>query len=233
MLSEEQKKYIREFIKGFYIINLPHREDRMNNIIKEGFKINYYNVYTLIEGIRFPNLHYISGRAGCSAAHVKAITQAYERGLENFLLLEDDCYFKDERLPSIFYAIKDLNTVNWDICYFGARIKSKMIDFSNGLYRINNWGCNHCVLYNRKVMKYLIDLCPPWNADYDIWVDWLMAGNECFDVWQPKVLGQNADFYCFHSKELVAFQLPNFSDINQKEADGVNILEEDFERNKP
>ena len=232
MLSGEQKKLITNSINGFYIINLPHRADRMSNIIREASKINYNNVYTRIEGIRFPNLHYISGRAGCSAAHIKAVTIAYENGLDNVLVLEDDCFFEDSRLRSVYYAVKNLNTINWDICHFGARIKSKMSDFSPNLYRIHNFGCGHAIFYNRKVMKYLINLCPPWDSGYDEWMRWISV-NECYDVWLPIILGHNADFYCFHTKELVAFQVPNFSDINQKDADGIAILEEEFNKYKP
>lgn len=231
MLNEEQKKYIKDFIKGIYIINLPFREDRLINVKKELLKIGFEHG-TIIDGIRFPGTDYISGRAGNSAAMCKVLTIAHDNNLDNFLLLEDDAYFVDDRLIAIYDAIKDLEKINWDVCYLGARVKSKMTDFSNGLYRINLWGCNHCVLYNRKVIKYLLDLLPKYDSGYDVWVDWVMK-NECFDVWQPRVLGANADFYVFITKQLCSLQIANFSDINQKESDGIKILEDDFERNRP
>lgn len=231
MLDVIQRNYVTSFIKDIYVINLPHRGDRLLNIGNEINKI-YDSSWQIINGIRFDNLHYMSGRAGNSAAMTKALQAAYDNKLENFLLLEDDCYFVDGRLDSIYNAIKDLSKINWDICYLGARIKAPMKDFSNGLYRIYNWGCNHSCLYNRKVIKYLLDNLPRWNSGYETWMDWA-SRHECFDVWQPKILGQNADFYCFSTKELVALQVANFSDINQKNSDGIKILEEDFERNRP
>jgi len=233
MLTLEQKTYINSFIKDIYVINLPHRTDRLAANFNQVAKISDNPLSSkIIDGIRFTDLHYLSGRAGCSAAMCKSLTVAYENNLDNFLLLEDDAYFIDERLLAIYNACKDLSKINWDICYLGARIKSPMTDFSPGLYRIHNWGCNHAVLYNRKCIKYLIDLLPKWDAGYNIWMDWIMK-NECFDTWQPKILGQNADFYCFHTKELVSLQLANFSDLNQKHSDGIKILEDDFERNRP
>lgn len=232
MLTLEQKTYIKSFINDIYFINLPHRQDRLINILNQVNKITNEGIARRVEGIRFENLHYLSGRAGNSAAMCKALSLAHENNLNNFLLLEDDAYFIDERLPAIYRALKDLEKINWDICYFGARIKSRMVDFSPGLYRIHSWGCNHAVLYNGKCVKYLLDLLPKWDAGYDIWMDWIMQ-NECFDTWQPRILGQNADFYCFHTKELVSLQLPNFSDLNQKHSDGIKILAEDFEKYKP
>lgn len=237
MLTQAQISYIKSFIQGVYILNLPHRKDRLSNVCKELTKLDigeneYNNGYLkYIEGIRFPNLHYISGRAGNSAAMCKALTLAYEAGLDNFLLLEDDVFFVDNRLRAIYEALQDIKNINWDILFLGGRIKSKMTNFSNGLYRIHTFGCNQSTLYNKKVIRYLLSLLPKWDACHEVWVNWV-ARNECFDIWQSNVLGQNSDFYCFSPKELCTLQIANFSDINQKDSDGIKILEEDFERNK-
>ncbi len=234
MLNPDQKQFISSFIDTCAIINLPSRKDRLDHILKELPKIGMDSSYKhrIIEGIRFPDLHYLSGRAGNSAAMCRALTFAYENNFNNFLLLEDDAVFLDERLPAIYDALKDAKNINWDIIFFGARIKSKMIDFSKGLYRIDKFGCNHSCLYNRKVIKYLLNLLPKWNAGYDMWMNWVIK-NECFDIWQSKILGSNADFYCFSTKELVSLQLANFSDINQVFSSGIHILENDFNKNKP
>lgn len=230
MLNEEQKKEINDFIKDVYVINLPHRTDRLDNIITETGKLGINHI-KIIEGIKFSDSHYISGRCGCSAAHCRALTTAYENGLENVLILEDDCFFLDSNLKYIYLAIKDLQKINWDALYLGSRIKSPMMNFSDGLYRISNWGCGHATLYNRKVIKYILDLMPAWNSDYKVWLEWVNQ-NTCQDVWLPKILGSNADFFVFHTKELCALQIANHSDINDKFSDGIEILQNDFVKYK-
>ncbi len=233
MLTQAQKDYIFSFIDICAIINLPSRKDRLKDVIPQLSKIglNPYYKNIIIDGIRFDDLHFMSGRAGCSAAHCKAITYGFDNNFRNILVLEDDCYFIDERLEAIYYALKDLEKINWDVCYLGARIKSPMQDFSKGLYRINNWGCNHAVIYNKKVIPHILKSMPKYDAGYIHWMQWV-ARHECFDAWQPKFLGQNADFFVFHVKQLCALQVANFSDINQKDSDGIKILEDDFNRHK-
>lgn len=231
MLLLEQKSFIKSFIKNVYIINLPSRRDRLDHIVNEIIScFGSWNAQ-LIEGIRFSNLHFLSGRAGNSAAMCKALTLAHKDNIDNVLILEDDCLFIRDNLTNLYDALVDLSVINWDILYLGARIKSKMTDFSKGLYRISNFGCAHAVLYNKKIISNILNLLPSWDAGYDVWMDWVMK-NDCFDVWLPRVFGANADFFIFHPKQLCALQKPGFSDINQKEADGIRIFLEEFEKYK-
>lgn len=231
MLTLDQKNFIYNFIDAVYVINLPTRKDRMENVIKELTKVGLVGKMEVIGGIRFDDLHYTSGRAGCSAAHTKALTTAYDRQVRNVLVLEDDVFFVEEKLQTIYDAIFDLDRINWDICYFGARIKDKMDNFSNGLYRISNFGCGTAILYNYKVLEYILGLLPKYHEGYDKWMEFVNQ-NECLDVWLPRIVGQNADFFVFSSRELVALQTAGFSDINNKICDGIKIMNEDFERYK-
>lgn len=231
MLSLDQKNYISNFIKEVYVINLPHRTDRLDSITKEISKF-YNKNFDIINGIRFDNLHFMSGRAGNSAAMCRALTSAYDAGLDNFLLLEDDAYFIDDRLSTIYNACKDLSKINWDILFLGARVKSPMYKMTDNLFRISDFGCQHAVLYNKKVIGYILSLLPKWDAGYDVWMNWVLK-YECYDKWVSETLGRNADFFIFHTRELVALQTANFSDINQCESDGRQILENDFNKNKP
>ncbi len=233
MLTLDQKQSIFTFIDTCAVINLPSRQDRLKAVIPELSKIglNAYYKNVIIPGIRFENLHYMSGRAGCSAAHCRALTYGMDNNLRNILVLEDDCYFLDDNLITLYNAIMDLKDINWDILYLGARVKDKMTDFSKGLYRISSWGCSHATLYSRKIIPYILGMIPKWDAGYNTWMEWVNT-NDCLDVYIPRVFGQNADFFIFHTKELCALQVPNFSDINQKYSDGVKILEDDFEKFK-
>lgn len=235
MLNQKQKEYIKEFIKGCYVINLPHRKDRLSNVCKELTKLDIgetqYNSGYLkyIEGIKFPGNHYTIGRAGCSASHCKAITYAFENNLDRIMVIEDDCVFIEEKLESLYLAVKDLQNINFDICHFGARIKAPMQNFSNGLYRMSNFGCGTAILYNKKVIPYLLNLLPRYDSGFDFWMDFVLK-HECYDVWLPKIIGQNADFFALHSKELVCTQYKNFSDINLQEAYGGDIILQEFEK---
>src|SRR5690606_22608562 len=120
--------------------------------------------FKIIEGVNFKtkeNNSYWLGRAGCSAAHTKAIFMAYQSGAQNAMIFEDDIFLKNE--DYLYRAILDIKNINYDILYLGARIKSQMQDFSNNLYRIYNWGQGHATLYNRKAMKIILDLLPSWD----------------------------------------------------------------------
>lgn len=238
MLKEIEMNYIKFFIKKVIIITLPFRKDRLSNICNELLKLSikkddYDQEYLkYIEGVKFPYAGYISGRCGCSAAHTKALQFAYNNNLDNVLILEDDCFFVDDKLESIYLALKDLENINWDLLYIGSRIKEKMIDFSQNLYRINKWGCGHATLYNRRAIKYILDLMPHWGSNYNVWLDWVNK-NECQDVYLPRILGNKEDIFVFHTKELCALQVANHSNINNKFADGREILENDFNKYKP
>lgn len=101
-------------------INLPHREDRKQEIEQELI------LFDLLENAeRFPAI-YTPGRGilGCTQSHLTVIKMAKERNYKNVLILEDDFYFIvskpefENELTQFFDA-----NIEYDICMISYNLQ--------------------------------------------------------------------------------------------------------------
>lgn len=106
------------------IINLPEREDRRRQVVKEldklgyrvdGQRIRFVPGQKVAQAAPFPS----AGAHGCYLSHLAVLRQALEDGLHSVLVLEDDVCFS--RLLAHPHAplAKALAAPDWGIAYPG------------------------------------------------------------------------------------------------------------------
>jgi hypothetical protein len=175
-------------------INLPSRQDRWGEFIKQPFPFEVEQV---------PGVIHQNGSIGCIMAHQKAMRQ-FDEGLN--LLMEDDCKLI-EPWSTVEKAIEQLPT-DWDILYLGAMLHTPLKRYSHNLYHLQSgWG-NHGIIYNgRKVADLITSVDPTLiNSTY-----------RNIDTWM--VYNVLPFYKCYIVYPLVAIQAPGYSDITKRQRD--------------
>jgi glycosyl transferase, family 25 len=115
------------YFQQIYIINLPHRADRRREMGYQLEKIglSYENpIVCLFPAVRpetsagFPN---ITAR-GCFLSHLKVLRDAYTRGFQRILILEDDLNLAPDFKKRIVKVVAELELYDWSIFYGGCTL---------------------------------------------------------------------------------------------------------------
>jgi GR25 family glycosyltransferase involved in LPS biosynthesis len=157
-----------------YIINLEHRKDRKDSVIKQLEKENITN-YEFITAVNgnddeiinlFKNIRKNGskigtlGHLGCLLSHKKVLMKAKEDNVNSFMILEDDIILKDgfiNRLNSI--CIPD-----WECIYLSAPLEEKKM-FLNGWAKHYKYCTTHAMIIKASIIDYLLQLLEN-NDDY-------------------------------------------------------------------
>ena len=75
-------------IERIFVINLPHRTDRLNSITKELERMGLLDRMEVVEGVALKA--HGTGTAGVALAHMRCVQLAKERGYKYAMILEDD-----------------------------------------------------------------------------------------------------------------------------------------------
>ena len=146
-----------DFFDEIVCINLESRKDKRKHAEKTLNKLNIpAKFYTAIKS---PH----GGKYGCFESHINVIRKAYQKGLNNILIFEDDL------LPSMYYSIDIINNCinfmknnkNWDLFYLGYCTSGtfKCIFFPTIVKNdicIGNILCTHSYALNRGSMKDIL-----------------------------------------------------------------------------
>ena len=104
-------------IDYIFVITLPHRSDMLNNIVKQldGLK---YEIFYGVQGKEIKKQYECDNlNNGCTAAHGQIMQRAFIMGLENVLIVEDDCVFADNFKETIAnFTPPD----DWDVIYLSG-----------------------------------------------------------------------------------------------------------------
>ena len=97
-------------IDYIFIITLPHRADRLQKITSQLTQLGYqYEVFYGVNGKEIKKQYGCDNlNNGCTAAHGQIMQRAFIMGLENVLIVEDDCIFA---LHFIYFATRKVTTV--------------------------------------------------------------------------------------------------------------------------
>jgi GR25 family glycosyltransferase involved in LPS biosynthesis len=160
-------------MQDIYVINLPHRNDRLEKI-KSIF--SNFNII-VVEGVKHDD-----PVIGCFLSHKKCLLIAKEKNLKNIVVMEDDCCPFDNILnfTNRFNEIKKYldEHDNWNI-FLGGTIETKKINIvnkienTNNLFNINIGYCTHLIIYNCTIFDYFLnhDLNKPidhtWMEKYN------------------------------------------------------------------
>jgi len=150
-----------------YIINLEHRKDRKDSVIKQLEKegITNYEFINAVNGTdsaiskMFKNIRKngskigTHGHLGCLLSHKKVLLKAKEDNVEQFMILEDDVILKDgfiNRLNSILLP-------DWECIYLSAPLEEKKL-FFNGWAKHSKYCTTHAMIIKASIIDYLLEL---------------------------------------------------------------------------
>ena len=119
---------IKQYFKKAYVINLDGSKDRMQLFLQRAAEagVTGFTRTQAVDGrVCKPPAWWPSGEGawGCMMSHQKIAQDALMRGLENYVVFEDDAVFSDdftERLPQVMESLDKLDG-NWDMFYLGGQ----------------------------------------------------------------------------------------------------------------
>jgi GR25 family glycosyltransferase involved in LPS biosynthesis len=107
-------------IPKIFVINLPHRVDRLESIKKELERMGLLDKMEIVEGVIIDVG--ALGTAGVAEARARCLDLAQERGYEMVMILEDDCkfLFDKERIYSEIETFFNTAPADWNGLWFGS-----------------------------------------------------------------------------------------------------------------
>lgn len=231
-----KEKYIKDFINKkdillninysnisytnnipIFYINLKHREDRNENIIKQLDLINYNknNIF------RIDAILHDSPATGCGLSHIKALKMAKEVNCYYSIILEDDFIWENHKIVNNFlYNIYnlDLNNIKWNIiCLsYNSKIKKKI---NNDFSILKNCQTTSGYIIKNSYIPTLLNL---WEKTIDFRIknnvninDQINHYNTCIDIaWKSL-----QDNYWLLTTPRLGKQMPSYSDIEHRFTD--------------
>jgi GR25 family glycosyltransferase involved in LPS biosynthesis len=159
-----------------YIINLEHRTDRKDSVIKQLEKegITNYEFVNAVNGNDSTILKLFkkirkngskigtTGHLGCLLSHRKVLLKAKEDNVNQFMILEDDVILKDGFMD----MLNDVVLPEWECIYLSAPLEEKKL-FFNGWARHSKYCTTHAMIIKASIIDYLLDLI----KDCDDYID--------------------------------------------------------------
>jgi hypothetical protein len=121
--------HVLEYFQQIYIINLPHRRDRRQEMAEQlqGIGLSFdspgvrlFAAFRPDDPDGFPNI----GARGCFMSHLGVLQDARERKFERILIFEDDLNFSPDFSARIDRVIADLKQMDWSVFYGGYAMKA-------------------------------------------------------------------------------------------------------------
>lgn len=117
-----------DYFQKIYIINLPERKDRRDEMEEQlaliGLSLNHPKIQ-LFEATRPSDAGEFEsiGARGCFMSHLGVLRDARSKKLDRLLILEDDLNFSNDFLQRINDVLSQLEQSNWSIFYGGYNIQ--------------------------------------------------------------------------------------------------------------
>jgi hypothetical protein len=107
-------------IPKIFVINLPHRTDRLHSIKQELERMGWLDKMEIVEGVVIDVGGL--GTAGVAEARARCLDLARERGYEMIMILEDDCkfLFDKERVNAEIETFLATAPPDWNGMWFGS-----------------------------------------------------------------------------------------------------------------
>lgn len=196
-----------EKISSIFLINLPHREDRLLKFAEQSDKYEIH--YKRVSAIKKPN-----GAEGLRDTMLELFNAEIEKGSRNILVFEDDCIIVVP--PPIFHDtmnnVVDQLPENYLMCFLGCQITGDISHFNSpNIIKANKMFSTHAVLYSLQGMREIVARGFKYPID-----------NYYVDEIEP--IGRS---YCTYP--LLCSQDAGFSDICQNEISWRPFIEARYE----
>jgi hypothetical protein len=179
-----------------YVINLDHRKDRWEDVIKELERVKIY-------ATRFSGFN--NGWKGCRDSHIAILNKSQDEVAVT--IFEDDVLFIED-IEYVSEAILQLPK-DWDCLYLGGSPQQPQERYSDNLFKANNVKVSHAILWHPR---------PDGAVDYILNHIWSIGKWDRYlaETIQPK-------FNCFMTFPMICSQRQSFSDTCRR-SDASSIL---------
>ena len=146
-------------IPKIFIINLPHRTDRLISITAELDRMRLLDKMEIVEGV--PLITHGTGTAGIAEAHARCLELAKERGYEMIMILQDDCKFTVDKETFNTEIETFLNTApsDWNGLWFGSFVNNKHTKIEHNWVYGAGYNQDTATLIHSRFYDQLISLC--------------------------------------------------------------------------
>ena len=194
-----------------YYINLKHRKDRKDNLLKQLKMINYPNDKIVrIDAIKKEN-----GAIGCGLSHIKALKTALKNHKINdyIAILEDDFEWKKSNAYDVIINAINSDT-DWNVILLACN--GSVNEYNKHLLKINN--CQTASGYIIKI-KYIPELLKIWEKDMNSLLNdsKINKGFESRAIDQSWKKLQKDKWYT--TNPIIGKQMASYSDIEKKQVD--------------
>ena len=198
-------------IDHIFIITLPHRKDRLYKLTSQ---LDFFDLeYEIFYGVNGKKIKakYESDNmnVGCTASHGQVLQRASIMGLDNCLVLEDDCELSDNFLEQL----QNLELPeDWNVCYLSGSHKEKPIKVNDTISRCVKTLTTHAYLirnsFTRSGVVHTLSL---------FLNDWIGGFQQPVDGYFADLQNKGNEFNFYVLNKPAAWQRGGFSEINQRD----------------
>lgn len=205
--NQELNQFYDKFpIEKIFIINLDHRNDRLQHVLNELQKVSIpKKIIQRISAIQDPN-----GAIGCTKSHILCLDLANQNNYKNVLILEDDFTINNSThfTEFIFYLINNPN-FSYNVICLNANI-IKQIEYNQYFNRLIESQTTSAYLVNNNYYLKLLNnfkegllLFQKHKDKYNYAIDIYWKSLQLIDSW-------------FAFKKKIGYQYKNYSDIEKR-----------------
>lgn len=194
------------FFDCIYIINLAHRRDRLDVIMKSAAKaklnIDKIKIFKAIDGTQLDiplTWKFMPTELGCLQSHLAVLENAQQENYKNILVLEDDLTFCRNFKKKLANATNELPR-NWNMLYLYSYHYLPARYYSQNL--------NKCVS-TLSTVAYAVS-----QTSIPFLIDKIKTENQLVDV---VFASQHQTINAFATKKKLCIHYDGYSDVKQKE----------------
>jgi Flp pilus assembly protein TadD/GR25 family glycosyltransferase involved in LPS biosynthesis len=148
------------FFDQTYVLNLDSDTDRMKRVSARlqrlGVPYHRFSAMTPPTGLKSKDPRFTAGHYACALSHRAMLQQAWNRGLERVLILEDDVVLRDDASEWMRNIVHQLQKIPWDIFYLGLHLEAGGNKVGANLLEVKRGYHTHAYAVARKAMPRLI-----------------------------------------------------------------------------
>ena len=223
-----------DYFDKIYCINLDSRTDRWEQVQTEFEKIGILDRVERVTAITTDELPYdprprknknasdLLGQFACASSHNKCTKLAIQQNAKNYLVFEDDFYFRDYDADYLNTCINEL-PIDWRLFSFGYNTWSQknIKSYSANLNKMNGFGLAHAYAINENIFEHL-------NNEFEKRVIRSKTRRKRWWKRNEYFLG-NTTKYQHGVKNIFAFQRDGFSDVASLNKEHTNAIMENKE----
>ncbi len=188
---------VNDFFDQIFFINLRRRTDRLREINQELEKHGIWaEMVEAIDGNDLDEPTVMSadgllpsrGDIACALSHAKVCRMAKERGLKNYLILEDDC----QMIPDFNDRFENYSLqvpLDFGLLYLGGSHNGKTYTVRENLVRVTKTFTTHAMGVNHRIYDALIEAWEKKNEKVDVAAASLQGRFNCY-AFNPFIVGQ-------------------------------------------